>query len=92
LTEKVELQKLSRTASIILEDSFRRSILKQAIKKAGSMRQLGKIMGYSSNSPNWSIKQILEGKQGIPLHRLEKLCTFMGLSLADIKKNIKGIK
>ena len=91
LRQEIELQKLSKTASIFLEDELRKRLIEGAIKKAGSMRQLGRIMGYTSMSPNWSIKQILRGNQGIPLFRLEKLCEFMKLSLVDIEKKIKKI-
>jgi len=49
-------------------------------------------MGYTGPSPNWHIKRIAEGKQGIPLGRLERLCTFMGISLKDIENEIKYIK
>ena len=92
MAETVELEKQSETASIMLEDNFRRRIITEAIKKAGSMRQLGKVMGYKGSAPNWSIKQILEGKQGIRLYRLEKLCRFMGLSLLDVENKVKCIR
>ena len=81
--------KLSKKGSIFLEDKFRIQLIARAINKAGSMRQLGRVMGYSANSPNWSIKQILQGNQGIPLFRLERLCKFMRISFADIEKNVK---
>jgi DNA-binding Xre family transcriptional regulator len=80
-----KIDKLSRNTRVFLEDSFRVAFIKEAIKKAGSMRQLGRIMGYTSNAPNWSIKRILDGKQGIPLFRLQRLCEFMNVSLTDIK-------
>jgi DNA-binding Xre family transcriptional regulator len=83
-----KINKLPRNASIFLNDSFRVAFIKKAIEKAGSMRQLGRIMGYTSEAPNWSIKQILYGKQGIPLFRLEKLCKFMSVSLIDIESYI----
>ena len=86
------IDKLPRTTRIFLKDSFRTALLKEAIEKAGSMRQLGRIMGYAGSSPNWHIKRIAEGKQGIPLGRLERLCTFMGISLKDIENEIKYIK
>ena len=92
LTQKIELKKLSKKASIFLEDKFRKQLIEGAIKKAGSMRQLGRVMAYSAGSPNWSIKQILQGNQGIPLFRLERLCEFMKMSFADIEKNVKRIK
>lgn len=92
MTPKIELKKLSGKVSISLEDKFRKRLIEAAIKKAGSMRQLGRVMGYSAGSPNWSIKQILHGNQGIPLFRLERLCEFMKMSFEDIEKNIKRIK
>jgi DNA-binding Xre family transcriptional regulator len=87
-----KIDKLSRTTHIFLNDSFRAALIKEAIEKAGSMRQLGRIMGYTGPSPNWSIKRIAEGKQGIPLSKLERLCTFMGISLKDIENEMKYIK
>lgn len=90
--QEVELQKLSKNSSVFLEDAFRKQLIEKAIKKAGSMRQLGRVMGYSASSPNWSIKQIIKGNQGIPFFRLEKLCDFLKISLEEIKKNIREIK
>jgi len=87
-----KINKLPRNACIYLNDSFRVTFIKKAIEKAGSMRQLGRIMGYTGNAPNWSIKQIAEGKQGIPLSKLERLCNFMGISLIDVEKEISDIK
>ena len=79
---KIKLQKLSKSSSIFLEDEYRKRLIESAIKKAGSMNQLGKIMGYTGSAPNWNIKQILAGNQGIPLFRLKRLCDFMELSLS----------
>jgi hypothetical protein len=87
-----KINKLPRNARIFLNDSFRVTFIKKAIEKAGSMRRLGRIMGYTGNAPNWSIKQIAEGKQGIPLSKLERLCNFMGVSLIDVEKEISDIK
>ena len=92
VSKKIEIQKLPRNASIFLEDTFRRQLIERAIKKAESMRQLGRVMGYSGGSPNWSIKQIRQGNQGIPVFRLERLCEFMNVSFADIEKNVKRIR
>lgn len=92
LTQKIELQKLSKNASILLEDKFRKRLIEKAIRKAGSMRQLGRVMGYSGNAPNWNIKQIHKGNQGIPFFRLERLCEFMNVPLVDIEENIKRIR
>lgn len=87
-----KLTDLPKSTSILLEDEFRERLIEEAIKKAGSMCQLGRIMGYSSKSPNWSIKQIFKGNQGIPLFRLKRLCEFMGLSLTDVEKNNKKFR
>jgi DNA-binding Xre family transcriptional regulator len=89
---EIKLEKLSKDTSILLKEEFRIELIKRGIKKAGSMRQLGRIMGYTGEAPNWSIKQILQGKQGIPLFRLERLCKFMNISLTDIEKYIEKIK
>jgi hypothetical protein len=89
---EIKLQKLPMNASILLEDNFRKQLIEKAIKKAGSMRQLGRVMGYSGDAPNWNIKQIYQGNQGIPHFRLKRLCEFMKISFADVEKNIKVIK
>jgi DNA-binding Xre family transcriptional regulator len=85
---EIKLEKLSKDASILLKEEFRRELIERGIEKAGSMRQLGRVMGYTGDAPNWHIKQILQGKRGIPLFRLERLCKFMNISLADIEKYV----
>jgi len=92
LTNDVDLSKLSRYASIVLENGFRKRFIEDAIKKAGSLRELGRIMGYTGKASNWNVKQILHGKQGIPLFRLERLCDFMNVPLADIQKHVVKIR
>jgi hypothetical protein len=87
-----QIDKLPRSTRIFLNDTFRVTFIKEAIEKAGSMRQLGRIMGYTGPSPNWSIKQIVEGKQGIPIRKLERLCIFMGISPKEIEKEISDVK
>ena len=66
--------------------------MNSAIEKAGSMRQLGRIMGYSGPSPNWSIKQIRAGKQGIPYFRVLKLADFLNVHPNDILRNTAKIR
>lgn len=88
----VSLNKFSKYALVILEDGFRKRFIEDAIRKAGSMRELGRIMGYTGKASNWNVKQILYGKQGIPLFRLERLCEFMNISFVDVKKYVKEIK
>jgi len=83
---------LDDDASIFLEEDLRKKLIESGIQKAGSMRRLGRIMGYVGNASNWSIKQILHGRQGIPLFRLRELCAFLGMSLSDIEKHILKTK
>jgi len=85
---RITLTNVPENASIFLDDKFRGLLIRRGIKKSGSMRQLGRVMGYTGNAPNWSIKQILYGKQGIALFRLKKLCYFLDLNLKDIEKHV----
>ena len=78
---------LQKYDSIFLRGSYVRKLIDSAIEKAGSMRHLGRIMGYSGPSPNWSIKRIKAGKQGIPYFRLIKLADFLNVHPNDILRN-----
>ena len=84
--------KFSNYTLIILDEEYRKSLIQEGIRKGGSMRQLGRIMGYTSSSPNWSIKLILSGKQGIPFHRLKRLCQFLNVPLTEVLNHIIEIK
>lgn len=90
--KRIQLDEISNGVSIILEDQYREHIIKRAIEKAGSMYQLGRIMGYMGNAPNWNIKQILSGKQGIPFYRLKRLCDLLDINLDDVEKHIVQLK
>jgi len=92
LTNGSELDKLPRYASVLLEDDFRKRFIQDAIEKAGSLCELGRILGYTGKASNWNVKQILYGKQGIPLFRLKRLCQFMNLSIDQLQNKIKKIK
>lgn len=89
---KIDRQKMPMYTPIMLEDAFRKHLLEEAINKAGSLRELGRVMGYTGNASNWNVKQILYGQQGIPLFRLERLCKFMNISLTNIEKHIREVK
>jgi len=52
------------------------------------MYELGRILGYTGDSPNWNIKQIRSGKQGFPLFRLKFLCDFLNINLDELNKYI----
>jgi hypothetical protein len=92
LAQKIEFNKLPKNVSILLEDNFRKKLMEESIGKAGSMHQLGRVMGYIGNAPNWSVKQIIQGNQGIPLFRLERLCGFMKLPLEEVEKHVEEIR
>jgi len=89
---KSSLDQLKDYASVFLEEDFRKKLIETGIRKAGSMNQLGRVMGYMGNAPNWNIKQILHGKQGVPLYRLKRLCAFLGMSLNEIEKHVLKTK
>lgn len=77
---------------IYLQGSYVRELIDSAIEKAGSMRHLGRIMGYFGPSPNWSIKRIRAGKQGIPYFKILKLADFLNLHPNDILKHTAKIR
>ena len=83
---------LNDYALIFLDEDFRKKLIETGIRKAGSITQLGRVMGYMGNAPNWNVKQILRGKQGVPLHRLKRLCSFLGVSLNEIEKHVLKTK
>lgn len=78
--------------SIFLEEPYVKELIILGIKKAGSMHQLGKILGYTCNAPNWPIKQIRDGKQGIPYFRLLRLAHFLQEDPADILRHAVRLK
>jgi len=92
LSKDSSLDQLNNYASIFLEENFRKKLIETGIQKAGSMNQLGRIMGYMGDAPNWNIKQILHGKRAVPLYRLKRLCTFLGMSLNEIEKHVLKTK
>ena len=57
-----------------LTSEFRVQIFKGALEKAGSMNELGRLMGYRSRThPGWSIRQMLLGFQPVPYDKAELL-------------------
>ena len=84
--------KFSDLTSLILDEEYRKKLIEKGVQKAGSMYALGRIMGYTCNSPNWSLKQILEGKQGIPFHRLRRLCEFLSVPLIEAQNHIVEVR
>ena len=82
---------LEEDDSIFLESSYVRSLMNSAIIKAGGVRQLCKILGYSGFSRSWSIRQIRYGKQGLPYSRLFKLAEFLNIKPKNILKYVVRI-
>jgi len=91
-SKESSLDQLKDNASNFLDEDFGKKLIETGIQKAGSMHRLGRVMGYVGNAPNWSIKLILHGKQGVPLFRLKKLCTFLSISLNEIEKHVLKTK
>lgn len=81
------LKYLEEGDSIFLDEPYLKNLIDSGIAKAGSMRQLGKILGYSGFSKSWSIKQIRDGKQGILYRRLSKLAEFLNMKPEIILKH-----
>ncbi|NLX47952.1 MAG: hypothetical protein GXY70_07290 [Euryarchaeota archaeon] len=68
-----------------LSSSFRVQLIKMGIEKAGSVNELGRRMGYRSRvHPGWGVVQIMQGKQAIPLPRLQLLADFLEYPMDDI--------
>ena len=89
---RITLTDVSENASIFLDNKFRELLIKKGIKKSGSMRRLGRVMGYPGVTPSWNVKQMLFGKQGIPFFRLKRLCDFLDLKLEDVEKHVVSVR
>jgi hypothetical protein len=74
-----------RNEKIWLAADFRETLLTSAIEKAGSVNQLGRILGYRSRvHPGWSVRQLLNGAQPFTMERLATLCEYLECPLDDI--------
>ncbi len=71
-----------------LSSTFRVRLIQRGIEKAGSINQLGRVLGYRSRvHPGWSVRQILVGKQPFPSDRLRSLAEYLDQSMEDIMKH-----
>ncbi len=76
-----------RPQSVWIASEMRVHLIKEGIERAGSLNALGRVLGYRSrNHPGWSVQQILIGRQGFPMERLEKMSDFVGISMDEILK------
>jgi hypothetical protein len=73
---------------IWLSADFRTMLIGRAIEKAGSVNQLGRILGYRSRvHPGWSVRQLLNGAQPFTVERLAILSSFLDYPMDEILKN-----
>ncbi len=71
-----------------LSSTFRVRLIQQGIEKAGSINQLGRVLGYRSRvHPGWSVRQILVGKQPFPFDRLKAMADYLGCPMEEILKH-----
>ncbi len=75
-----------------LEEEFRNVLFKKALEKEGSLRQIGKKMGYSGPSPNYYINRMWRGEQSITLFQLKVLSEITGVSLEKILQHASQIE
>lgn len=72
---------------IWLSADFRAELIDIAIEKAGSINQLGRILGYRSRvHPGWSVRQLMTGAQPFTYDRLQTLSEFTGYPMERIMK------
>ncbi len=71
-----------------LSATFRVGLIKRGIEKAGSINQLGRVLGYRSRvHPGWSVRQILLGNQPFPYDRLLALSKYLDCPLEEIMRH-----
>lgn len=81
------LTEFATEGKIWLSADFRAELLNQAIDKAGSINQLGRVLGYRSRvHPGWSVRQLLTGAQPFTYQRLETLSEFTGCPMERIMR------
>jgi len=81
-----------RKKKFLLEDEFRNSLFEKAYKEMGSLRQLGRKMGYGGPSPNWYVRRMWYGEQAITLHRLKVLSEITSIPMSQILLHAKEIE
>jgi len=72
---------------IWLSADFRNELLTKGIERAGSVNQLGRVLGYRSRvHPGWSVRQLMSGAQPFTVYRLRLLAEFLDMDLETILK------
>ena len=78
-------RKRANSRKVWLSTSYRVDLIKKGLEAAGSMNNLGRMMGYrSKRHPGWSIRQILYGFQPFPIDRLEMLAEMLDVDVESI--------
>jgi len=77
-----EFQK--RSQKFFVEDEFREKLFEMAYKKEGSLRRLGRKLGYTGSAPNYYVNRMWCGKQLISLEQLKILSEITNISLKEI--------
>ena len=78
----------SSPKKVWISTKYRVTLIKRGLEVAGSMNNLGRMMGYrSKRHPGWSVRQILFGFQPFPMERLEILAEMVDENVSDILKH-----
>jgi len=77
------------THLVFLEDSFRKRLFEEAVAKAGSKHQLRFILGYLGQA---NLNGMLDGRIGIPMQRLTRMCNFLKLPLKELDSHVVKVK
>jgi len=90
----IDIDKLPNSTRIYLSPITGSELIKKAIEKAGSKRELVKnILLYSGRSPDVTkLEKMMMGAYGIPKHRFVRLIRFLGISNDKIMIYIGEIK
>ncbi len=73
-----------RNEKVWLAADFREALLDEGIRKAGSVNQLGRVLGYRSRvHPGWSVRQLMNGAQPFTMERLAVLCDYLGHAIDE---------
>ncbi|MEM2507454.1 MAG: hypothetical protein QXF61_10485 [Nitrososphaeria archaeon] len=67
-----------------LKEEFRNMLFQKALQKEGSLRQLGRKMGYTGSAPNYYVNRMWRGEQAIRIDQLRILAKITGIPLSRI--------
>ncbi|HEQ79357.1 MAG TPA: hypothetical protein ENN76_03730 [Euryarchaeota archaeon] len=68
-----------------IQTGYRVMLIKKGLEVAGSMNNLGRMMGYrSKRHPGWGVRQMLYGFQPFSMDRLEMLADIVDEPIEEI--------